>query len=289
METKIRIIFFHFVMVVSAAEDVKNNLTGVVGGNITLPGSVLEKGFLLFGSMIIAQVYKSGFEIEEEIYRNNLDWNNTTGLFTVTDLQRNNSGIYTIESKRPPVFVLRYTLTVYDSAETPAVIRLNVTSDSCSLLCSVDKETTLSWYKDDQMVNQSSSASSLTLIVHKQDAKSSFRCVSASPAEEKSLQVHVSTSCWTDDTGDHSRRYWIIIAVIVCFIIVSSVLCLVMKYFQQKKKTPRHTQGGSECEDSALEYSVIQHSNSRSQDVEAVDHCNITVYDKLEVHHMNLT
>ncbi|KAM6939579.1 uncharacterized protein FYW49_008101 [Xenentodon cancila] len=193
-------------MILSAAEDVKKNLTGVVGGNITLPDPVLETGFLLFDRKTSAKVKNKSLKILEEIYRNQLVWNKTTGLFTITNLQRNNSGIYTIDSIEPQVFRSSYNLTVYDSAETPAVTRLNVNSDSCLLLCLVDKETTLWWYKDDQMVNQSSSASSLTLTVHKQDAESSFRCVSASPAEEKSLPVDVSTVCWTNLPATNVKR-----------------------------------------------------------------------------------
>ncbi|KAM6939576.1 uncharacterized protein FYW49_008072 [Xenentodon cancila] len=189
-------------MILSAAEDVKKNLTGVVGGNITLPDPVVEKGFLLYDRKTSARVNNKSLKILDEIYRNQLVWNKTTGLFTITNLQRNNSGIYTIDSKRPRVFTSSYNLTVFDSAETPAVTRLNVNSDSCLLLCLVDKETTLWWYKDDQMVNQSSSASSLTLTVHKQDAESSFRCVSASPAGEKSLPVDVSTLQDKDPNAD---------------------------------------------------------------------------------------
>lgn len=85
----------------SASEEVKKNLTGTVGGNITLPDSVLEKdvGFLSYERKIIAHVIKGGFEIHEDIYMNRLQWDRNSGLFTLTELQRDDSGSYVIDSK----------------------------------------------------------------------------------------------------------------------------------------------------------------------------------------------
>lgn len=87
------------VMRFSASEEVKKNLTGTVGGNITLPDSVLERGFLLYRETTIAQVNKDGFEILEHIYMNRLQWDRNSGLFTLTELQRDDSGSYVIDSK----------------------------------------------------------------------------------------------------------------------------------------------------------------------------------------------
>lgn len=96
----------------SASEEVKKNLTGTVGGNITLPDSVQE-GFLLYGGMNIAQVNKGGFDIYKDIYKNRLQWDRNSGLFTLTELQRDDSGIYTVDSKTGKVFTSSYKLTVY--------------------------------------------------------------------------------------------------------------------------------------------------------------------------------
>lgn len=99
----------------SASEEVKKNLTGTVGGNITLPDSVLEKdvGFLSYERKIIAHVIKGGFEIYEDIYKNRLQWDRNSGLFTLTELQRDDSGSYVIDSKTGKVFTSSYKLTVY--------------------------------------------------------------------------------------------------------------------------------------------------------------------------------
>lgn len=101
----------------SASEEVKKNLTGTVGGNITLPDSVQEKAFLLYGGKIIADVIKGEFEIFVDIYMNRLQWDRNSGLFTLTELQRNDSGIYTVDSKTGKVFTSSYKLTVYGKSD----------------------------------------------------------------------------------------------------------------------------------------------------------------------------
>lgn len=99
------------------------------------------------------------------------------------------------------IFILHH-FSPPDPVPTPNVTKLNSSSESCSLLCWVDRETTLLWFKDEQMLNQSSSALSLPLTVHKQDFSSSYRCVAANPAEEKTLPVRVRTTCGDTDDND---------------------------------------------------------------------------------------
>lgn len=99
-------------MTVSAAEEM-NNLTGLVGGNITFPNSVREFGFVLKERQNLGLVTKGEFTIAEKIYEKKLFWDRNSGLFTLTDLQRNNSGIYTIDSKTGEVLTSSYILTVY--------------------------------------------------------------------------------------------------------------------------------------------------------------------------------
>ncbi|XP_063333424.1 uncharacterized protein LOC134629845 [Pelmatolapia mariae] len=221
----------------SASEEVKKKLTGTVGGNITLPDSVLETGYLLYGRKVIADVKSRIFDIPKEIYKNRLQWNRNSGLFTLTELQRNDSGIYDIDSTKGKVFTSSYKLTVYDSVPTPAVKKVSVSSESCSLLCLVDRETTLLWFKDEQILNQSSSALSLPLTVHKQDFSSSYRCVAANPAEEKTLPVHVKTTCGHTNNNDTNsstepRNYNILIII---FCVLSATLIIIIILIMKRK------------------------------------------------------
>ncbi|KAL3995791.1 integrin alpha 7 [Sarotherodon galilaeus] len=225
-------ILMFLVMRFSASEEVKKNLTGTVGGNITLPDSVLEEGFLLYERKLIAMVNNG----ECKVYKNRLQWDRNSGLFTLTELQRDDSGIYTVDSKTGKVFTSSYKLTVYDSVPTPAVKKVSVSSESCSLLCLVDRETTLLWFKDEQMLNQSSSALSLPLTVHKQDFSSSYRCVAANPAENKTLPVHVNTTCGDTNNDTNSstepRNYNILIII---FSVLSATLIIIIILIMKRK------------------------------------------------------
>ncbi|XP_019214973.1 uncharacterized protein LOC109202346 isoform X2 [Oreochromis niloticus] len=229
-------ILMFLVMRFSASEEVKKNLTGTVGGNITLPAPVQEKAFLSYGGKNIADVNKGEFEIFGEIYMNRLQWDRNSGLFTLTELQRDDSGIYTVDSKTGNVFTSSYKLTVYDSVPTPAVKKVSVSSESCSLLCLVDRETKLLWFKDEQRLNQSSSALSLPLTVHKQDFNSSYRCVAANPAENKTLPVHVRTTCGDTNNDTNSstepRSYNILIII---FSVLSATLIIIIILIMRRK------------------------------------------------------
>ncbi|GLD46310.1 uncharacterized protein AKAME5_002950400, partial [Lates japonicus] len=81
-------------------------LRGTEGGNITLPVSAVDSGFLSLGPKILANVDKGKIQILDIKYEHRLLWNNNTGLFTLTGLQRADSGIYAISSKS-------YNLTVH--------------------------------------------------------------------------------------------------------------------------------------------------------------------------------
>ncbi|XP_035993526.1 uncharacterized protein LOC118563243 [Fundulus heteroclitus] len=249
METLFRIWFFMAVMRLSAAEASKD-LNGLVGGNVTFPGPVWETG-LFYGFVpdrrmkILeerferAAVNNGELEIVDDIYTNKLHWNRTSGLFTITDLQKNDSTLYIIDSE---IGLMFYNVMVYDGAPTPAVETLTVSSDSCWLLCSVDKATSLLWYKEQEVQNQNSSASSLPITVHKEDRDSSYRCVAANPAENKTLHVNVTTACGFNETesGDNSdqRAYWIVAAAVMGLMMVA---VLVVWRISQRKTSIRKT------------------------------------------------
>ncbi|XP_069023596.1 CD48 antigen-like [Embiotoca jacksoni] len=246
MESRLSFIFLFIVMRISAAEVVKKNLTGTVGGTITLPGPPLEKGYMLFGGQIIARINIGEIEIEEENYKHKVHWNKNSGLFSLTNLQRNDSGIYTLDNKGQKM-MSSYKLTVYDAVPILSVIKSNVSSNSCSLMCSVDgaEETTLSWYRDEKIVKRIRSAVSLSLTVHRQDFYSSHRCVATNPAQEKTLEVDVKTSCGHNDTvsrdGIDQRHHKILIGIIISFVcgvvLLSSGFIITLIYIDQKTKT----------------------------------------------------
>lgn len=89
------------------------DLKGCEGGSITLPDPVGDLGFLSFGPHTIAMVNEMKFKIEEKSFSDRLFWNDTTRLFEIKRLKKNDSGTYTIDSKKGRVFLRSYKLTVY--------------------------------------------------------------------------------------------------------------------------------------------------------------------------------
>ncbi|XP_053183598.1 uncharacterized protein LOC128366852 [Scomber japonicus] len=242
MEAQMRIIFFFIVMISAATEEIY--LSATEGGNITLPEPLLEDGYIIFKGKNVAVVNNGSIRLRDLTYTNRLHWDKNTGLFTITGLKMSDSGSYTIDPNEGNIFPAPYILTVYERVPSPAVNTVNVSTESCILLCSVDKaETTLLWYKDEEILNQSSSALSLPLTVHKQDFRSSYRCVAANPAENKTLHVNIKTSCWnitddTDKTDETERNY--LVPLIICTVSAVALVSLVViakKKYHKKSET----------------------------------------------------
>nr|XP_029138116.1 uncharacterized protein LOC110002751 isoform X1 [Labrus bergylta] len=162
MKLHLRIIIFLLVIVSSADVKLKSHQSGIKGGSITFPDP-LENGLFIFQGSSIAEVKDKKIDILEETYKDRLLWNNKTGLFTIRGLKRNDSGVYGIDPKKGFSSITSHKLSVYESVAAPAVEAVNVSAESCSFLCLVNKteETTLLWYKDEEIINQSSSALSL--------------------------------------------------------------------------------------------------------------------------------
>ncbi|XP_028259142.1 CD48 antigen-like isoform X2 [Parambassis ranga] len=296
MQLRLRIILLLTVMRLSA-EELKEKLKASVGGNITLPDPVMELGFLNYGTKTVAMVNNGKIDIYMDIYRNRIHWNKNSGLFTITRLQRNDSGIYAVDSKTGRIFLSAYKLTVYDPVPGPAVSTVSVSYDSCSLLCSVDQEATLCWYRDqEEVLNRSSHAVSLPLTVLRKDFNSSYKCVASNPAENKTAQVHMETSC--SDTSKHQdqdmdQRLRIGLYVIGSIPVVTVLLSVfVMKRcVDQQTTTTSQTQGCLDP-DADVTYTDIhgweeRRSQAGSFPDPPAEHSNLrTVYDKLEVHRM---
>ena len=83
-----------------------------------------------------------------------------------------------------------------------------MSSEVCTLLCEVDQLSggTLSWYKGEDLVNQSSTQLSLPLTVDRQGLQSSYRCVSANPAGNLTRSVDAKSCTAEPITGKKSSH-----------------------------------------------------------------------------------
>ncbi|XP_029950085.1 uncharacterized protein LOC115390379 isoform X1 [Salarias fasciatus] len=240
-------------LIISAAADPLKTLTASVGGNITLPDAVKEEGFLLYERNNLALVdEKKQFKIHEENYKERLHWNQNTGRFTLTRLQKSDSGIYTVDSKEGRRASVEYKLIVYDSVATPTVSVLNRSSESCSLSCSVDsaqEDTTLLWSYNQEILKKKRSAASLSLtLFYWQDLDSPLQCVAENPAENKTVSVDVRTVCPLNHRGNPSsstisRHHLILIIIIpmVCSIIFILCVSAVWRFRRQQDSSAGQT------------------------------------------------
>ncbi|CAN9510738.1 unnamed protein product [Ophioblennius macclurei] len=139
------IILLSFVIISSVADP--ETLNASVGGNVTLPDAVEEEGFLYYGGQNLALVQERKlFKNYGELYQKTLHWNQTTGRFTLTGLQKSDSGIYRVASKTGRRVNVQYNLMVDDPAENkPApstasipvwipIVSVCVVSSSCHSL-----------------------------------------------------------------------------------------------------------------------------------------------------------
>ncbi|XP_055078725.1 uncharacterized protein LOC117369466 isoform X2 [Periophthalmus magnuspinnatus] len=228
--------------------EVRVNLTSAVGSSITFPDPVKERAFLNFRTKTIALIYNGVYEIEEDIYTNRLHWS-STGHFTLSDLQKNDSGVYAIDSKKGNVFYKLYELKVYDPVSRPVVSCVNVSADICTLQCSVTltEQTTLSWFRGEQPVDSSSSAVQL-LTVQLRKNTPEYKCVAQNPADKKIVIVDITTLC-TNLTSDantkNSQPVAIIIPIVFAALIILCVVIFVIKKKKcfKKESASRQTQG----------------------------------------------
>nr|XP_046181743.1 uncharacterized protein LOC124012308 [Oncorhynchus gorbuscha]XP_046181744.1 uncharacterized protein LOC124012308 [Oncorhynchus gorbuscha] len=213
---KLKVTLLHLFVLCSAqhsAQPETRQVNGLVGTVFYFPERVLNSGSLLYGDLgNIAQVHpgkQSNTNLEKR-FKNHLHWNNVTGVFTLSDLQIDDSGVYTVENTDKGKTKHIFQLTVYYVLSKPQVtVHDNI---SCSMVCSVEngREVTLSWYKGGEILNQTSSPDhnitlSIPLKVDEQN-RDSYRCEAANPVSKETAVV--PHSCRESDPSQGDRTCW---------------------------------------------------------------------------------
>eukprot|EP00063_Salmo_salar_P076271 XP_014051106.1 PREDICTED: leucine-rich repeats and immunoglobulin-like domains protein 1 isoform X2 [Salmo salar] len=236
---------------------------GIAGQSFSFQERVIKSGNLLYGELgSIANVYpgKQGKITLEKRFENRLHLNNVTRYFTLSDLQIDDAGVYTVENtdegKKSKI-----QLTVYNVVSKPQLRECD--SSSCSVVCSVDneKEVTLTLYRGEEILNQTSSPDlttdlSLRLEVEGKDYNSTYSCVAANPVSKET--VHVPKCCSEDghpndaDSGERTRGMLII--AVICVLVASGLVGLAI---YQKKSRNGHSQDSSKRVQVDIDYASI--------------------------------
>uniref|UniRef100_A0A4W5RLV3 Uncharacterized protein n=1 Tax=Hucho hucho TaxID=62062 RepID=A0A4W5RLV3_9TELE len=223
---------------------------GIVGQSVSFPERVINSSNLLYkGLGSIANVYP-GREAKitlEKRFENRLNLNNVTRYFILSDLQIDDAGVYTVENTDGEKKQNTFELTVYNVVSKPLVTECD--SSSCSVVCSVDneKEVTLTLYRGEEILNQTSSPDlttdpSLRLEVEGKDYNSTYSCVAANPVSNRT--VHVPKCCsengHPNDADSDERTLGMLIIAVICVLVASGLVGLVI-YLKNRRNG--HSQG----------------------------------------------
>ncbi|XP_062340331.1 hepatic and glial cell adhesion molecule-like isoform X2 [Osmerus eperlanus] len=227
----------------AAAGQDGGKLTGAVGGDITFPASVKTSGSLEYRDKAICQVLKGDSEVYIEDFRERLQWNRQTGLFTIRELRINDTGPYTVKDSIGQNNSL-FHLTVYNQVSKPQVRA----AAPCWVECSVEngRDVSLSWYRGEERLNQTSSPdlSRVLSLVLVSDSNTSYSCVVENPVSRESVNMPDTCRTIGDPKPDGVEgRLWVSTVVAVSCSVFIIVFVLLVVYL--KRKTPAHTQQGS--------------------------------------------
>ncbi|XP_029605919.1 SLAM family member 5-like isoform X1 [Salmo trutta] len=263
---------------------------GIVGQSFSFPERVIKSGNLLYGDLgSIANVYpgKEGKITLEKRFENRLHLNNVTRYFTLSDLQIDDAGVYTVENTDEGKKIITFELTVYNVVSKPQVTECD--SSSCSVVCYVDneKEVTLTLYRGEEILNQTSSPDlttdlSLRLEVEGKDYNSTYSCVAANPVSNET--VHVPKCCSEDghpnDADSDEKTLGLFIIAVICVLVASGLVGLAIYL---KKSRNGHSQGRRSEQIPELE----SHRTDIPELESRRENPNLTsVYDTLLLHRM---
>ncbi|KAI1887604.1 hypothetical protein AGOR_G00192030 [Albula goreensis] len=269
---------------------------GIVGGNVTFNAPVLIIGSLLYEDVgNIAMVFKGSSDTEiKDQFKDRLQWDSQTGLFTITQLKTEDSGTYKVDCNDGQSKLTVFKLTVYNNVSMPTVTVTVLGRGICSVLCSVEngREVTLSWQREGEILNHTSSPdlnTTLSLPLETGEYRSTYRCVAANPVS--SLHLEIPEKCQHEGIivkDEHIRTY--VIPVVCSFL---SIIAIIVVTLCLRKRSQRHTEDTNTSRRSQPDvyYAEITHNNQRETQCSlpeldiSTQSCKLTtVYDELRPH-----
>ncbi|KAI1887855.1 hypothetical protein AGOR_G00194800 [Albula goreensis] len=221
---------------VNSAQSPEMELKCIVGETVTFPAGVRRRGYLLKNGLDIAVISPLHMLcIMDNTFRDRLQWNSSTGLFSITGLKMEDEGEYEVQSSdrwhSPSVFQL----TVYNPVSTPQVSSRNKMKPTCSVLCSVEngREVTLSWQREGETLNSTSSPdlnTPLSLLLKIEENSAPYSCVATNPVGNKT--VRPEEVCFGGLSHD-AVLYVVLVLRLVEFVLVTLAVLLLIHLYRE--------------------------------------------------------
>ncbi|XP_066518006.1 SLAM family member 5-like isoform X8 [Hoplias malabaricus] len=232
-------------------------LIRAVGESLQFPTSVPVSGIIDFNDRTIGLVLNKQTDtgLTEE-FKNRLHWNNQSGLFTLSDLRMEDSGVYKLESTKEPRITQYHQLNVYDKVSAPRVTNTTTNSSSennlCLLLCSVKnvKELNLYWIKGSVILKQTNSSNPhetvhIPLEIQQTD-NDTYSCVASNPVSNQTAVINIKELCQISTGKADPKKHTpaiIVFSIAFVLVIIGMTWCLWRK---KMKNQSDHRREGRE-------------------------------------------
>ncbi|XP_066517999.1 SLAM family member 7-like isoform X2 [Hoplias malabaricus] len=278
-------------------------LIRAVGESLQFPTSVPVSGDIEFKGSTIGTVFNKQTDINlTEEFKNRLHWNSQSGLFTLSDLRMEDSGVYKLESTKKPRITQYHQLNVYDKVSAPRVTNTTTNSSSenklCSLLCSVKnvKEMNLCWIKSSVILKQTYSSNyndtvHLPLEIQQRD-HDKYSCVASNPVSNQTAVIYIKELCQISaEVKEGPKKHIptiIVFSIVFVLVIIGMAWCLWRKKMKNQSDHRREDSSATEGQQEEVQYSVISHRNRNQGNIcehTSEETCHLTtIYDKIQPH-----
>ncbi|KAI1887856.1 hypothetical protein AGOR_G00194810 [Albula goreensis] len=193
--------FWVFAVCMPSGQSEVKELKCIVGKMISFPIAVKIEGFIFKNDRHIGKVTAKNFHTADKTFRGRLQWDSSTGLFSITGLRLEDSGKYKVQNQNGGIPDTVYQLKVYNPASTPQVSSRNKMKPTCSVLCCVEngREVTLSWQREGETLNSTSSPdlnTPLSLPLEIEENSAPYSCVAANPVSNMTVTVRPEEFCF---------------------------------------------------------------------------------------------
>ncbi|KAJ8339872.1 hypothetical protein SKAU_G00345050 [Synaphobranchus kaupii] len=226
-----------FITAVIVSSDQSKELNGIVGQSVEFTAAVKNKGSLRYNGVPIGDVTNGGFTAQSE-FTGRLQWDRSSGLFSLSELKDKDSGKYEVQNTGPVITTV-FQLSVYMNVSKPHV---SVTSNEypCTILCTVERGTgvTLSWYREGEERPYSSSDSldaPYLKLPQAVDKGGIYTCEAKNFVSHETDSITVEPHCTGSSTG-------MIVGIVIGFL-VFAIIGFVAG-FCYSKKCPNATSAG---------------------------------------------